>query len=315
MQSDDQKDPWAGKKKIWMWFPDIGAAQLKLSEVLVYCYRVYQDEYDQTPPVLKICKATGLSKQAITGADQRLIRAALLETDRTVKPPPSGWFQTKRADTIKGMQGRHWRHRYTHWEMLVRNPKTAQHLITHLQTALLSFLWHCRKTNFQPREGWSVAYLATVLRCKWESARDALERLAYLEMLDYQIGKQERLRLKLYMPSKDHLALFQDAEQQKQFRPARCTIGVGDAPAPGRPAEARPVFKTTLEDILKLVERLTEYGSEEVEEVVGRLMGKVEEDPDQLVIDLSSVKGLPLHKRRSRIEQMASNCDGQGMAS
>ena len=58
-------DYWTGKKKLWMWFlqPDVG--DVKLSELMTFAYRVYQDEYDETPSILKVCRATGLSKQAI----------------------------------------------------------------------------------------------------------------------------------------------------------------------------------------------------------------------------------------------------------
>ena len=174
MKETKNEDYWNGKKKLWVWFPQDGAEDLKLSELMVFCYRVYQDEYNETPSVLKVCRATGLSKQTITNADRRLIGLNLLESDRVVKRPPPGYFQTKRPETIASLGCRHWRHHYTHWELLVRDPKTAQGRMSHLQAALMSFLWHCRKTGFQPREGWSVAYLAAVLRCKWETARDAL---------------------------------------------------------------------------------------------------------------------------------------------
>lgn len=216
MGQDGDHDPWVAKKKVWMWFPEVGAKTLRLSDILVYCYRAYQDEYDETPSNLKVCKATGLSKQAIINADQRLIAAGLLETDRRAKEPPPGWFQIKRPETLKGMMPRHWRHRHTHWDMLIRNPKTAHHVLTHLQAAVVSFLWHCRRTNFEPREGWSISYLSTVLHCKWDTAREALDRLTAIGMLDYHLPKKERLQLTLCKPIEVHLGLFQDAQEPRQ---------------------------------------------------------------------------------------------------
>jgi hypothetical protein len=310
MAQAENHDHWSRKKTIWMWFPEVGGNQLKLSEILVYCYRVYQDEYGETPPVLKICRATGLSKEAVTNADHRLIRAALLESDRTVKAPQPGWFQMKRPDSIKAMGGRHWRHHYTHWEMLVRDPKTAQYVLTHLQAAVIGFLWHCRKTNFQPREGWSIAYLSAVLRCKWETARDALQRLAYLEMLEYEIHKAGQLRLDLSEPTDAHLALFQDAVEAKPFRPARCSISVGEAKGNPQPVQVQRATKPTFLEVVKRVERITGYWGEEAETLSHKLIEAADGDLEQVSIDLYQMNGIPLHKRRSLLERRVAEDDG-----
>ena len=62
-------------------FPQPDAQDMKLAEMMVLAYRVYQDEYDETPSILRICRATGLSKSTIAHADKRLIGLGLLESD------------------------------------------------------------------------------------------------------------------------------------------------------------------------------------------------------------------------------------------
>jgi hypothetical protein len=71
------------KKRLWMWL-STKETPLKLSVVMVYAYRAYQDEYMGTPSISKICKATGLSKTAIQTADQALLAAGLLDADHGV---------------------------------------------------------------------------------------------------------------------------------------------------------------------------------------------------------------------------------------
>ena len=68
--------------------------------------------------------------------------------------------------------GDHWFKRLQYWVCYVRRPDAA---LTHIQTALLSFLWHCHATGFHPH--FSCAYLATVLCVHRETIADALRAL------------------------------------------------------------------------------------------------------------------------------------------
>ena len=259
-------------------------------------------------PLISIVQSlnpTGLSKQAITNADHRLIELGLLESDRVVVKPPSGWFQQKRPDTIETLKTRHWRHHYTHWELMVRDPKTAQGRMTHLQSAAISFLWHCRNTDFEPRNGWSVAYLAAVLRCKWETARDALLVLEHLGMLRHELSQEGGLRLWLNKPTEDHLALFQPADHPKIFHPSSCgcSIGIAEAPSPVIPkVSSGECCQYTFDNVLRKVQAITKYEGEEAEDLAWKLLEK-ESDLEQLFLNFYNLR-LSLNKRRLRLEKM-----------
>ena len=265
-----KQDTWSGKKKIWMWFPG-PSNQLKLSGIAVYCYRVYQDEYDDIPSILKICKATGLSKTAITNADRTLIEHGLIQSDRVVNKPPEGWFQKKRPETIEKLKakGRHWRHYYTSWELFIKSPQTTKDKLTYAQAALLSYMWHCFGTDFQPRHGWSISYLATVLKCKWETIKDALLILESLGMLKHEVIIGGGLTLRLCNLEDTALRFFQDSEKRRAFRPPPCSIEFDK-----ERSERAVVPSMTLseEEVLAKVTEATHYQGEEAEDLASKLM-------------------------------------------
>ena len=243
---------WGSKKKVRMFFAGEAAA-LRLSSLVVYAYRVYQDEYNETPDKAKICRATGLSIVAINSADQELLEHGLIESDRTVKRPPEGWFGMKRPDTIDKLteKGRHWRHYYTTWDLFVRDPKTAHGRMTHAQAAIISYIWHCYGTSYEPQHGWSISYLAKLLKCKWDTAKDALLVLQHLGMMQYELVNGESLKLQLQRPTQEILGLFQNAEKQRQFRQRPCSIGMIEA----APATATPALPPDLETIVRSLKR------------------------------------------------------------
>ena len=212
------------KRKLWLWF-STPTSPLKLSAMMVYGYRVYQSEYETiVPRVRKVAKATGLSKATITNADQQLLDVGLLDSDRCVIQPPEGWFVQKKKETIAKLGDRHWRHRYSNWELYIRHPNSQ---ITHVQAALLSLLWHCFATNFEPREGWSVSYLATILRCRWETVREALRVLEVRGALKFKITKDDGLTFSVRRLSESQLAWFQEAGSH-DFVQKDCSIGYCD---------------------------------------------------------------------------------------
>ena len=294
-------DVWKGKKKLWMWFPQPESGDLKLAELMVLAYRAYQDEYGEEPSIKKVCQATGVSGQTVMKADRRLINLGLLSPERVMNQPPSGWFQTKQQRD----GSKHWRHHYTHWELMVRDPATAHGRLSHLQAALLSFLWHCRQTNFQPRDGWSVSYLSKVLKCKWQTARDGLLVLEQLGMIQHAVSESS-LEITLIKPTAKPLALFQDTKEQKAFKRTECSIGLVESPVQRAAPIAGAVRRFSFDDVLRDVEKLTGYYGEEASDLAWGLVGG-EWDFQQACLDIAAVRQLPLTKRRAALEKMAAD--------
>ncbi len=238
------------KRKLWLWFSTPNTP-LKLSAMMVYGYRVYQSEYEAAVPrIRKIAKATGLSKQTIATADQQLLDVGLLDSDRCVIQPPDGWFLKKKNETIAKLGDRHWRHGYTNWELYIRHPNSQ---ITHVQAALLSLLWHCFATNYEPREGWSVAYLATILRCRWETVREALQVLEVRGALQHKITKENGLTFSLRRLSETQLAWFQEAGSQEYVQ-KDCSIGYCDEIVADTSGVRGPP-KTTVDNLANSLQR------------------------------------------------------------
>jgi hypothetical protein len=276
---------WGNKKKVRMFFPG-EAATVRLSSLVVYAYRTYQDEYGETPSKLKVCHATGLSIAAINSADQQLLEHGLIESDRTVKRPPAEWFGMKRPDTVDKLtqKSTHWRHYYTTWDLFVRDPKAAHGRMTHAQAAIMSYIWHCYGTSYEPHHGWSISYVAKVLKCKWDTAKDALLVLQYLGALHYELQNGESLKLRLRRPTQEILSLFQNAEKQRQFRKRPCSIGMIDA----APATAVPEPLPSLDDIIRSLKRSIPGLGEEIDDLASTLLTQAiaAEDPNQYVLDV-----------------------------
>ena len=109
-----------GKKFIRM-FTTQKDTDIKVSDLAVYCYRAYRDEWEKIPSIRKVSEGTGLSKNTVNAADERLQSLGLLNADLTVNRPDSGLFVP-----VSGYSGKHWRCDYAYWHLYVRNPKTAE---------------------------------------------------------------------------------------------------------------------------------------------------------------------------------------------
>jgi hypothetical protein len=250
----------AGKKQLWLLCPR--QAGLTHSELLVYSYRAWQDAWHEQPAVLKVVKATGLSRNTVRRADRQLQQRGLLGGDHAVPEPPEGAFVPANRD------GDHWSKRLQYWVCYVRRPDAA---LTHVQTALLSFLWHCHATGFHPH--FSCAYLATVLCVYRETVAEALAALAARGLLAYTTYERG---ITFTLRRLDDVAFLQDAVQQRTGNRAR-SVTVSDGPPLGA---TRTLSRTpTSEDVMagtvtreKIASELRRHLPQDAERLAGELV-------------------------------------------
>jgi DNA-binding transcriptional regulator YhcF (GntR family) len=156
----------------------LDSCPLKLSEVLVYSYQVYQDVFGSIPTGRQIARATGLRATTVALVIKRLESFGLI-SEHKVQAPPDTWFRSRKNDEPK-----HWRDGFAYWRYLVRKPACG---LSPLESALYSFLAHANGNfggkRWRPRQGWSEAYLSRVLRCNRETIRTALYKLEEEKLL------------------------------------------------------------------------------------------------------------------------------------
>jgi DNA-binding transcriptional regulator YhcF (GntR family) len=250
----------AGKKQLWLLCPR--QARLTHSELLVYSYRAWQDAWHEQPAVLKVVKATGLSRNTVRRADRRLQQQGLLGSDHAVPEPPEGAFVPADRD------GDHWFQRLQYWVCYVRRLDAA---LTHVQTALLSFLWHCHATDFHPH--FSCAYLATVLCVYRETVAEALEALEARGLLSYTTHERG---VTFVLRKMEDLSFLHDVVRQRTGNRAR-SVMVSDESAPMGATMASARSRTS-EDVLaktvtrdKIASELRRILPEEAERLAGEL--------------------------------------------
>lgn len=196
-----------GKKYIQMFQPT-KECRLSWSELVVYSYLAYQDVYGDFPPTMQIVRATGLARGTVKGAVSHLGGLGLIQ-DQQVKPPFPGWFATaKRKD------GNHWRNSLAYWRLLVRDPSSE---LTPIQAGLICYLWHCSRTNYAPRNGWSIRLLAILFRAKWDTIKSALVALQANDLLRFHARGKEGISItRIRTPTRSDLDHFQNTVQQEE---------------------------------------------------------------------------------------------------
>ena len=143
------------------------AAHLSHSELVVYSYRVYQDEFSQQSPHRKqVGRVVGLSADTVSRADQELMRLGLLDCNLRAQKPADGQFRHKRDQD----PARHWRHSLLSWTLFVRSSSCG---LSPLSMAVWSYVVHCAETRWHPRGGFGASYLATIVRAN----RTAIQRV------------------------------------------------------------------------------------------------------------------------------------------
>jgi hypothetical protein len=98
----------------------------------------------------------------------------LLDSEQQPLPPPKGFFRKKKLPSTEA----HWHHAYQYWKMPIRRPNDH---ISHIQWALLMYLYHCADVNFRPRT--SASYLAAVLHVGRTTILDSVKKLEELGLI------------------------------------------------------------------------------------------------------------------------------------
>lgn len=211
------------KKRIWIFTTEV-VCPLRLAELVIYSYLAYQDQYDNFPALRSLCKATGVGFESCQRAISNL-EAHGLVVHQEARPAPEGWFKKKRSDHIKPAS--HFSSHYTTWTYYVRARNAP---LTHAAVALYSFLRHCHFTKYTPKEGWTKAYFATLLRCKRETISAALESLQVAQFLTYD----DQLRITLYKLGDEQMKNFAEKTVKPRNEPK---VSMSNSPAP-RPAKS-----------------------------------------------------------------------------
>ena len=195
-----------GKKYVKVFQPS-KACRLSWSELVVYSYLAYQDAYGEFPPAMRVVRATGLARNTVKAAISRLAELGLVQ-DQHVQAPFPGWFAAaKRRD------GSHWRDSLAYWHLLVRAPSSE---LTSIQAGLLCYLWHCSRTNYAPRNGWSIRLLSILFRAKRETIKAALVVLQANDLLRFQVRGKEGVSITIQTPRQFHLEHFQNTAEQEE---------------------------------------------------------------------------------------------------
>ena len=160
-----------GKKNINILMTD---RTMTFGATVVYSYLAYQDQMvkelgAEPPSTKKIIKATGLSENAVESAIRELRSGGLIDADGDMAVPPKGSFRPKKKINPE----HHWHHQYQFWTMPVRKPNE---MVSHIQWALLMFLYHCSDTRYRPMKN-TASYLARVLHAGRTTIIDSFERL------------------------------------------------------------------------------------------------------------------------------------------
>ena len=196
-----------GKKYIKLLQPT-KECRLRWSELVVYSYLAYQDTYGDVPPAMRVVRGTGLARNTVKAAISRLGELGLIQ-DQQVQQPFGGWFATaKRKD------GSHWRDSLAYWHLLIRVPSSE---LTPIQAGLLCYLWHCSRTAYAPRKGWSIRLLAILFRAKWDTIKSALVVLQKNDLLRFHVRGKEGISIThIRTPTRSDMDHFQNSTEQEQ---------------------------------------------------------------------------------------------------
>jgi DNA-binding transcriptional MocR family regulator len=288
-----------GKKFIKV-FTTLKEADIKISDLGIYCYRAYRDEWERVPGIRKMSEGTGLSKDTVEAADQRLQEMGLLNADLTVNPPPEGLFVK-----VTSLSGKHWRHRYGYWYLYVRNPRTANGIVSYLQIALFSYLYHCEQTGSKDKRRWTVSYLASVLRCSRNTVTQGLDALATEGFLQYRIT-HNRLTYST-SPLGDHqLSMIQDATEDRSASCSRSPVAPARMPDADEP---KPDYGSVVEAIVRVGEYGNEYDRDHARWLADSIYAS-DSFSAASIWDINSVgNAVYLHLRRLRLERLCGTID------
>jgi hypothetical protein len=269
--------------------------QIKISDLSVYCYRAYRDEWQVISTIRQVSEGTGLSKDAVEASDARLLGIGLLNADRTVNRPGDGLFVP-----VRQAGAQHWRHNYGYWYLYVRDPRTAHGRVSYIQMAVFSYLYHCQQTGSTNKRRWTVSYLASVLRCSRNTVTEGLDALATEGFLVYRIA-QNRLTYTICSLGEHQLSMIQDATVDKK-------ISVATPLTPLRMAEIEEP-KPEYGAVVEAIARVGEYDQEHAQWLADNVYEQSSFNAAAMW-DINSTQNiLTLSKRRLRLEQLCGTID------
>ncbi|MEZ6142594.1 MAG: hypothetical protein R3B84_18695 [Zavarzinella sp.] len=163
---------------------------LRNKELLVYSALAHADRREWKPTNTKLAWSTGLNRNSIPQLLKNLYSEGLVLEDRSPVNRPEYFFT---ADPKKQVE--HWSQQLRFWKCLVRNQGSTM-LVT--DQCVLSYIWYGQVTSFEPPKGWSVPYLAHILKLGKRTVRDAiarLEKMCLLKVSGSQWAVPEHLKL------------------------------------------------------------------------------------------------------------------------
>ncbi len=141
------------------------------SDLLVYSYLAHQDTFGKKPNEGKIAWGTGLKPDTVKLSLERLEASGLYQDDRPMSK--DGWFYQ-----INEPRQQHWYLNLQRWVCLVRSDAVAADCrLSVPEVMVYSYLFHKYLSQWEPRGGWSCAYLAKCLAMDARTVGAALIRL------------------------------------------------------------------------------------------------------------------------------------------
>ncbi len=179
---------------------------LKYTDLLVYCFRAFQDSYRTVPSCRRIAKNTGLREQTVAEATERLHNHGLLTGEgKVISPcPRAEWFVTLEKLQERFPEGPSCRW-FQNWTTFIRSPG-IDNPISVPTVLVYSLVRHSIFHDWKPSQGWSLAYLAELTATNEKTvgaALSTLEESGFLTVL-------EGMRFKLYRLSETQLKCFAD---------------------------------------------------------------------------------------------------------
>jgi DNA-binding transcriptional regulator YhcF (GntR family) len=199
-------DPIHETKKTLSVFNPSKASPLKYTDLMVYCFRAFQDNYGTIPSCRRIAKNTGLREQTVAEATERLHNHRLLTGDgKVISPcPRADWFIPLERLQERFPEGPAFRW-FQNWTTLIRSPGMGNP-ISVPAVLVYSLVRHSIFNNWKPSQGWTLAYLAELTATNEKTVGAALSTLEEAGFLTVLQG----MRFKIYRLSETQLKCFAD---------------------------------------------------------------------------------------------------------
>ena len=231
----EQKNRELQKKRSVAVFYPLEPARLSLGDLVVYSYRVWQDEFQQAPSARQVARAVGMGRSAVMHADRALTTTGLLDGNLIPQEPPEGWFQ--KSETVDPV--RHWRHGYASWTKYVPKPDCRMSLLT---VCCWSYIACCAQSGRTPKHGLGASYLCRVLCADRTSVQRVLATLGNTGLVQRHEGSWCPT-----LASLDWLADEGDAAQSNGKVSPVQWVGLPEGKVVAVPTKPRPALITCVD--------------------------------------------------------------------